>query len=511
MRVRDQKPRSRRAGRPPPRRPTTVRDAARDLDPETLAVLAEAARKDPAVFLQYVMRDEETGRPITLAPFHVEWQDLFTQHKRVVLWSATELGKTSALSIGRVLWEIGTNPNIRIVIISDTADRAKKIVKTIKNYIERSPEYRTVFPHVLPDKDKTTGLWKDSAFHIKRTTVSKDPTVQAIGFEGALLGARADLIVIDDYLTPETTYSQHMRDKGHTWLKSVVEGRKTARSRFWFIGNAWHRDDAMHRYAKERNTYSKKYAVRDSDGHSVWPSVWPEARIDEEIQNRGPIESRRSMFCDPASDADRRFKEAYITRALQVGDGIQMSFSLSFVPKGWVVVTGVDLAVSKKDAADWTALVTVAIDPKDQHQLVDITAAKLSGPEIVEKIIEIQRRYHSMVWVESNAAQRYIKQFVDAKRSLPVRSFNTGKNKHDPAFGIESLAVEFSNGKWALPNDGGTLDGTIPDEVKKLIEEMLSYDPMSHTGDRLMATWIAREGARKRHSTVTTGKRRSKV
>lgn len=871
------------------RRGRTINDAARVMND---AAIISAARIDPVVFASYVMKDEETGRPIELAPVHIEWHDLLSAHDRVVVWSATELGKTSQISIARVLWEIGRNPNLRIAIVSATIGLAKKIIKSIKTYIERSTEYRRVFPGVVADKSATTGLWKDNAFHVKRDTISKDPTVQAIGFEGAFLGARADLIIIDDYLTPETTFSQHMRDKTHRWLKATVEGRKTARCRFWFVGNAWHRDDAMHRYAKEPGTRSRKYAVRDLLGNSRWPAMWPDARIEKEIANRGPIESQRSMFCNPASDADRRFKESYIVRALQLGDGDRLAHALNHVPTGWRIITGVDLAVSKKDSADMTALVTVAIDRDDNHRVLDIFAARLSGPEIVEKIVEVQRRYSSFVFVESNAcfipgtlvlikdrgyvpieqvkigdltwthrgrwravtevlsgparfvsevkasgsvpitatpnhwfylreagrvpgrdgghhvpsgkaewvscgfvnkrayaaiaapkwpraravidlpstgrisknkrrigkgsdsrsitvdneiamllglwmaeghktraqvvitlgkhemylaewarcvlrrivpdrvvsitrrvssititinsralalcfasygksadkclplgwlgwplelrmsivrgwligdghvgpnnvrsksaasvarggtisrnwamwvrstlfdagmrptislapakvgsidgrkiygkqswviqtnptdtralightkiererwgklidgrhrrpastshhdgkhvwsylqrgpgeyagyegtvwnlevagdhsftandyivhnAQRYIKQFVDKRHAMPIRAFNTGKNKTDPAFGIESLATEMGNGKWSLPNDGGTLDGSIPPEVNKLVEQMLSYDPLSHTGDELMATWIAREGGR---------------
>lgn len=472
------------------RRGRTINDAARVMND---AAIISAARIDPVVFASYVMKDEETGRPIELAPVHIEWHDLLSAHDRVVVWSATELGKTSQISIARVLWEIGRNPNLRIAIVSATIGLAKKIIKSIKTYIERSTEYRRVFPGVVADKSATTGLWKDNAFHVKRDTISKDPTVQAIGFEGAFLGARADLIIIDDYLTPETTFSQHMRDKTHRWLKATVEGRKTARCRFWFVGNAWHRDDAMHRYAKEPGTRSRKYAVRDLLGNSRWPAMWPDARIEKEIANRGPIESQRSMFCNPASDADRRFKESYIVRALQLGDGDRLAHALNHVPTGWRIITGVDLAVSKKDSADMTALVTVAIDRDDNHRVLDIFAARLSGPEIVEKIVEVQRRYSSFVFVESNAAQRYIKQFVDKRHAMPIRAFNTGKNKTDPAFGIESLATEMGNGKWSLPNDGGTLDGSIPPEVNKLVEQMLSYDPLSHTGDELMACLVPGE------------------
>lgn len=481
--------------------------AAAELAP-AMARLAEVSRTDPAVFCQYVLRHEQTGKPITLAPMHVEWHDMLDAHERVVLWTHTESGKTNGLSVGRVLWEIGRNPNIRILILSSAASASKRIVKTLKTYIENSPEYRAVFPHVRPDKSDTTGLWRADAFHVIRSTISKDPTVQASGFEGAILGARYDLIIIDDYLTPENTYSEHLREKYHSWLKSTIEGRRTDNARLWFIGNAWHHDDAMHRYAKEPATASRKYPVRDAEGRSSWPEVWSEARIEKEIANRGPIEARRSLFCDPVADAERRFKAAYIIRALREGNGLELAHAgLAHVPPGYRTITGVDLGATKKKKSDLTSLVTIAVEERTgRRQILDVVSGKMSGPEIVEAIKEAHRLFQSLVVVESNAQQAYIKQFVEDSSAVPVRAFYTGKNKADPTFGLESIAIEMSAGKWVIPNHGGTLEGTIDPEVLALINEMLRYDPRSHTGDRLMALWFAREGIRMA-SGIQQGKR----
>jgi hypothetical protein len=485
-------------------------EAAQSLGP-VMARMAEVSRRDPAVFCQFVLRDETTGSPIKLAPMHEEWHDTLNNSPRVVLWTHTESGKTSGLSVGRVLWEIGKNPAIRILVLSSSSGAAKKIVKSIKNYIENSAEFRSVFPDITPDKSNTTGMWRDDAFIIRRATMAKDPTVQASGYGGNILGSRYDLILIDDYLTAENTYSQHNRDKFYSWLKSTVESRRTQMGRLWFVGNAWHIDDAMHRYAAEPGTYSKKYPVVDGAGNLSWPDVWPQSRITEEIANRGPIESRRSLFCDPVADADRKFKLEYILTALTNGDGMELIYALQTVPSGMSTVTGVDLAVTKKTSGDETALVTIAVEHKRQvRQILDITAGRFSGPETVDLIIDINRRYNSMVIVESNAAQSYIRQFTREKSAVPVRAFYTGKNKYDPAFGVESLAIEFSAGKWIVPNRGGERAGfsaRMAPEVKKLMNEMLSYDPKSHTGDRVMATWLAREGARLTAAPPGQGKR----
>lgn len=510
--------RGRRPGRPS--QGSRLIEEAQQLGP-ALGRLAESAQRDPAVFCQFVLRTEDANEPVRLAPIHEEWHDILTEHERVVLWSATELAKTTEISVGRVLWEIGRNPSIRILILSSSAGQARKIVRALKGYIERSVEFRLAFPGVQPDKSDTSGLWTNEAFIVKRASIgAKDPTVQACGYGGNVLGGRYDLIIVDDYLTAENTHTEEMREKFYGWLKSTIEGRRTARGRLWFIGNAWHPDDAMHRYAAERRTFSKKFPVRDAAGNLAWPEMWPEERIEAEIENRGPIESRRSMFCDPVADADRRFKEAYIKRALVNGDGIELAYSLAAVPPGWRTVTGVDIAAAelkrhRKKRTDLSAIVTIAVREKDGvRSLLDVESGRWPGPELVDRIIDANRRYNSQVIVESNAAQIFIKQFVNEKSAVPTRAFYTGKNKYDPSFGIESLAIEFSAGKWVLPNRGGETRGIMADmhpEVRALIGEMLRYDPKSHTGDRLIALWLSREGARFATSGSGYQKRRRKV
>lgn len=479
-----------------------------------LARLAETARDDPAVFVQFVLRDEGNGGPIELAPIHEEWQDILSQHERVVLWSATELGKTSQVSVGRVLWEIGKNQNIRILVLGSSSSSAKKIVKAVKNYIENSVEYRMVFPGVVPDKSDTTGLWRDDSFVIRRRSMPKDPTMQAMGYGGAALSSRYDLIIIDDYLDAENTHTDDLRKKYYGWLKSTIESRKTVHARLWFIGNAWHPDDAMHKYAAEEQTYSKKFPVL-VDGESAWPDAWPLSRIRKEIINRGPIESRRSMFCDPVPDEDRRFKLEYIMAAIVNGDGVELAYSLAVVPSGWRTVTGVDVAATKKTTGDESALVTIGNRDRDQLRTVlDIQSGRWSGPELVQRIVDVNARYNSHALVESNGVQIWLKQFITKDYAIPVKPFYTGRNKYDPSFGIESLAIEFSQGKWVLPNRGGEARGIhaqMHPQVKKLIDQMMRYDPASHTGDVLMACWLAREGARLGSAPAGVTKRRRRT
>jgi hypothetical protein len=158
------------------------------------------------------------------------------------------------------------------------------------------------------------------------------------------------------------------------------------------------------------------------------------------------------------------------------------------------------LGVKKKASSDPTAVITVLEIPtskeRSDYQLLNIEFGRWNAHEIMEKIAEQQRLFNSEVWVESNGAQDMLIQLMNMSgRSCKVNAFYTGRNKYDPMYGVESLANELAMGCWTIPSWEGNLESAEP-EVKQLCDEMYAYMPNKHTGDLLMALWIAREGAR---------------
>jgi hypothetical protein len=105
----------------------------------------------------------------------------------------------------------------------------------------------------------------------------------------------------------------------------------------------------------------------------------------------------------------------------------------------------------------------------------------------------VHKRFKSRLIVENNAAQDFLVQLASDKR-LPITPHTTGRNKAHPTYGVESLSAELSRGQWIIPCE---ITGECDVEVQEWIDQMLYYDPAGHTGDHLMAAWIAREGSRK--------------
>lgn len=447
------------------------------------AELVKLARQDLATFCEFVIRDESTGQPIALAPMHEEQLRLTSAHARLVLWAAIEHGKSSLHTVARVLWELGRDPGKRIAIVSNTQHQAAKFVGAITRYIERSAELREVFPHLVPGKP-----WGADTITVARPNFSKDPSVQAIGVSGNVLGARLDLIIADDVLDFENTRTDDQRKRLIDWTYSTLLGRLTHHGRVVLLGVAHHPGDLMHHLAS--NSWpARRFAVEDESGQPRWPSRWPASRIAAKRTELGPLEAARQLDCMARSDESSTFQVESVVAACERGRHRPLLSHVLNVPPPSFVTIGVDLAVSNRSSADLTAIASVLVHGNGHRELINIDSGRWDAPTIIRRIMAANEAYRPMtIVVESVAAQMYVTQLLREWSAIPVKSFITGRNKMSLEWQARALSTEMSNGKWTLRAP------TTPD-VNALVREILYYDPRSHCGDRLVSLLLARWGA----------------
>src|SRR5712664_4023266 len=177
------------------------------------AVRVALARTDVNAFVTYVMKDEENPTvPLKQSAMHEAWHQILDQFSRVVIFSFISSGKSQQISIGRVLWELGRNSSIRVVIVSNTQMQAEKLVRSVATYVEKSSELHEVFPHLRPATP-----WNVAMITIERSGVAKDPTVQGVGIHSNILGARSDLVVLDDVCDYENSRTPLQREDLISW------------------------------------------------------------------------------------------------------------------------------------------------------------------------------------------------------------------------------------------------------------------------------------------------------
>ncbi|RTL26943.1 MAG: hypothetical protein EKK55_06975 [Rhodocyclaceae bacterium] len=469
------------------------------------------ARTDSLEFNAFVLRDEDDGSAIENAPFHEEVHELLYTHNRVCLFAHVESGKSQSFSVGRVIWRLGLNPGRRIAIVSAAQGQAKKLVGLVAEQIEQNPRVREVFPHLRPGRH-----WSDAALTVERPgAFSKDPSLQACGLHGSVVGSRIDDLIFDDALNYPNTRTLEARRETERWISASFGGRVTRRSQILWLGTPWHPEDPMHVRARRAGWIARRFPVRDRrTGKLNWPARWPLDRIlQAEIDFGGAFtaEARRQLYCEPVSDEERGFDEASIAEALRQGVRADLVFSLSLEERdaigrsGGVVIIGVDPAGSKRKrparlrAGAKTVFTTLLVYGNGRKQVLWTEGGKLSATEIRDKIIELHERYGAAVVVEDNAVQSWMVDIVGEVSAVPVYGLTTGfGNKHDPAFGVLAIDVGMKLGKWIIPSVWN-VEAQILQPVGELadtVEDMRSFSTGSHTGDYLMSLWIAAEGAR---------------
>lgn len=484
-----------------------IRSSDREDDRIRRAAAREAynrknAALDVNAFIEYACIVEGGVRPVQ-ARIHREWQRLVEENSKVVLWAPHYHGKTNQISRWNCLHSIGRNPNLRCALIGETEKLPKKILSGIKADITDNPRVRSVFPKLKPaGRGHPQAKWTDNMITVDRTDRSLDPTVQCIGAYGPIVGARLDRIYIDDLLCLKFTVTEYQREKMKEWLRTEVFSRITKGGKIIFVGTAWHESDIMHELVKRDKWAFRKYAATYIDEETgEEKSLAPELFSLEEIYERANLlggrdhpAARRMLWNETRADGGQWIKWDWIEKCLARGRGLLKNGQFDLNWGSGPTYSGVDLGASTRGVGARDAIFSLGLMPEGSRRVLEIRSGQWNAPELVQNMSEVDALIRPNWYVENNGIQKKLIQLVESVTPLVLNQHHTGANKHDPHAGVQSMGLEFKKAKWIVPCDEEMLPN---DETAAWLDELIHYSPTEHAGDRVMASWIAREAARK--------------
>jgi hypothetical protein len=443
---------------------------------------------------------------------------------RIVVNTPPNHAKSTTITVNYTLWRMMKNPSIKIIVVSKTADMAKKFLLQIKNRLT-SDDYINLRRDFAPN-----GSWKDGAdswsatkFYINgRSAEAKDPTVWAIGIGSQIYGARADIVIVDDAIDGSNS-TQHI--KQIEWLNGEVATRLTPRSgRLFVVGTRIGEKDMYSELVNPDNysgtqqiwTYLRQPAVLEY-GETIddWKTLWshsdlPSDETQEPEENGYYIkfdghtlnEIRSSMgsaqwarmYLQEQVSEDNLFKYETVKACCQNRvAGIIPDNPISGRDGGMIglrVIAGVDPA-----AAGYTAMVAVGVDiVNGKRHVIDVwNKANATPQNIRDNIKEWTTKYDVKEWrVEANAFQRFLAldpelvSWLAAHGSFMTEHY-TNKNKHDADYGVQAMALLFEQQHITLPSDR-------TENIRTLIEQLVIWTPKgtrSRKSDTVMALWFA--------------------
>jgi len=273
--------------------------------------LQDECRADPAKFFVYLCRNaDDPARPekghyaiLNLEWFHCLYFDVWTDpHFRNSLIQAPPgHGKTTALN-AYVCWQIGDRPTIRILWLSDQKDKANKEIRKIKRLM-KSKRYRAIFPDI-----RIMTVADDQSDSTQRFTVvgastdSREPTLEGYSILSSFNGAGYDMVIGDDFCSPDVRHFPKLRaDISEKWASVVEERlRNPATSQIKIIHTPWHKEDTCGLIIRDvENGRLRNWRVEvepfkirdDKEGRAIpiWPGKFDADYLEQRKIRLGPV------------------------------------------------------------------------------------------------------------------------------------------------------------------------------------------------------------------------------
>ena len=266
--------------------------------------------------------------------------------------------KTTNVTTLFAIWLIvGRKKKRYPVLIGDTEPQANQYLHNVKIELEENELLIQDFGPFVPtnpadDWRKTTLLIPKYGARI--SCVSDGQSVRGLREQEK----RPDAVIGDDLESVKTIQKKEQRDKSYRWWKQDVMGVGDKGTLFVLIGNLLHSDSLMMRIKKEILSGKMSGKVLEfwilTDGKPTWPGKFPDmAAIDKERLRIGDERTwRRECLGHIVPEDGQEVKEEWIRyyddKLLEGANIISQCI-------------GVDLAISKKETADYTTMVRATV------------------------------------------------------------------------------------------------------------------------------------------------------
>lgn len=370
------------------------------------------AYTDFSVFVERVLKSEDTGLPVVIQPFQREViAALESKAKVVLLVLPRGYAKTSLVTIAYVAWRIGRDRNLRCIVASNIIERASSHLEGIDSLLS-SRDYQEIFGNLKPESRKVK--WTETIKYVIRDRKMRHPTLLAAGVGSAgVLGSRSDLILADDLIDMAHADSAAERDKAWHWFTGQLWytlSPEHPEARVIVIATRFHHDDIAARLRQQYAGASTdefididipalKVNLITNEEESIWESRFPAAML-KQMRERNYFSFQSHFQNDPIDASQSQLLESWLNYASY--DDIaklfpEMEFFVGVDPN-------TDVESIKKD---FFAMVVVGVHHKSKRIfVVDMLYTKADLQTLKEQFgAKVQRWKPTKILLESNAAQ----------------------------------------------------------------------------------------------------------
>ncbi len=356
-----------------------------------------------------------------------------------------------------------------IVLVSRTQDHAVKLLGTIKDIFDYSNEFRQLFGYWGMNSARS---WAKTEVELKDGTmiVCKGTGQQLRGIKHG--NQRPTLIIVDDPEDENNTKTSQAMESNLRWLlQSALPSLDPTKGRIAIIGTPIHQR-CLVETLKEMEGWTNHLFKPDIENKvALWEDWQPIKKLlkkKRELESIGRVSVfYREYLCEIVGDEDQLFKEeniryydghishkddkAYLNFTSINGKEVKESRAVN-------LFMGVDPASSTARTADYSTIVTIAIDKDENRFVLPYYRNRATPLSLAESILTQYKTYKpNKTRVESVGYQEMLREYVK-KRCEEENMFIPGLEiKENPrtskSFRLETLQPYFAQGKFYIRKD----------------------------------------------------------
>lgn len=342
--------------------------------------------------------------------------------------------KTTIATVSYTVQQIVKNPDIRILLASETLGQSIHYLREIKGHFEAEK-----FKMVYGDWKPKTG-WTDSEIIVEPRRVNKkEATITCAGIDVTKVGGHYDLIIIDDCHSQKNVTSRDQIDQVKNWyrlLLSLLEPQ----GRLLMVGTRWDFDDLYgHVLSQLREDYDVlvEKAIADT-GELYWPERLSKDFLASQMREQGSYIFSCQYQQNPIAKEDQTFDPINI---FYYDDFIE---DVNFDELDKFIMVDPSLTEDERNRGDSTAMVVIGLDEINSWYILEVVNKKLSPDKINEILLGLSLKWKpNRIGIESVAFSKLLKPSfekycLDKANFIPpvMQLKTTGKSKE---YRIKSL------------------------------------------------------------------------
>lgn len=296
--------------------------------------------------------------------------------------------KTSLVTIAYAIQRTLHDPNVRILLDSETFSKSKAFLAEIKGHMESNEEFREIFKvihGVYPNEGrKKELLWSDSQINLAcRNKPRKEPTFSCAGIDVTKNGMHYDIAICDDLHSEQNVTNKEQIDKVKDHWR-LIYSLLDPGCPLIIIGTRWHFDDLyqliLDEHREEFNILVRR-AIKE-DGTAFFESRLPLTMLASIKGKQGSAHFSKQYMNEPLDDETATFKHRDFK--YKEWDDIKD------IPINWAIT--IDPS-EKGEYSDYAALVVGGMDYQRNLYIRHITRAKMTYSEIINEIFKLYAEF----------------------------------------------------------------------------------------------------------------------